>query len=335
MLRTAVAWLTCSAAVLLWSLPASTGEAVTWRRAEVRAWERAQMERALGHPVERKQTSGVSPKIVGGTVADKSEWPFQVALLDSSISKNWNAQFCGGTLVDKYIVVTAGHCVYDAEPADIEILTGTSSLKRGGVRHEVAKIILHPQYNDNRIDYDIAIIKLKTPAEGLEVAQLLSKNDERSFAKPGTKSFVIGWGNLGTDVYPYDLREVTLPLVSTSVCNGINSYDGEVTSRMICAGLQRGGKDSCDGDSGGPLLIKDEDNKWTVVAGIVSWGDGCAEPNYYGVYSRVAMLSDWANSQIDLLRGHRRERVGMDLSCEGLGRRAREACLDRVSLVPQ
>jgi len=110
MLRAATIWLTCSAAIF-WSLPALTGEAVTPRRAEVRAWERAQMERVLGHPIRSDDSRRASPKIVGGNVAAKSEWPFQVALLDSMISRNWDAQFCGGTLVDKYFVVTAGHCV--------------------------------------------------------------------------------------------------------------------------------------------------------------------------------------------------------------------------------
>jgi len=67
---------------------------------------------------------------------------------------------------------------------------------------------------------------------------------------------------------------------------------------MICAGYKEGGKDTCQGDSGSPLVVRDASKKWNLQVGVVSWGIGCAEPNYYGVYSRLGTLGEWVKEQI-------------------------------------
>uniref|UniRef100_A0A3Q1EUP0 trypsin n=1 Tax=Acanthochromis polyacanthus TaxID=80966 RepID=A0A3Q1EUP0_9TELE len=92
---------------------------------------------------------------------------------------------------------------------------------------------------------------------------------------------------------PQRLQEVNVPIVTNSDCS--NSYGG-ITDNMICAGLTEGGKDSCQGDSGGPLVSKN-DSIW-VLAGVVSFGNGCAEPNFPGVYARVSQYQSWINSFI-------------------------------------
>ena len=81
-----------------------------------------------------------------------------------------------------------------------------------------------------------------------------------------------------------------IPLITNLECD--TAYKGQITERMICAGLAAGGKDSCQGDSGGPLIVKDNKGK-DVLVGVVSWGQGCAKPNKYGVYSNVASVADW------------------------------------------
>ncbi|XP_067004200.2 trypsin-1 isoform X2 [Anabrus simplex] len=84
------------------------------------------------------------------------------------------------------------------------------------------------------------------------------------------------------------LQQVTVPIVSYSECNAdYENYDGGITERMICAGYTAGGKDACQGDSGGPLVANGK------LQGVVSWGYGCARPNYPGVYARVASVRDW------------------------------------------
>lgn len=70
--------------------------------------------------------------------------------------------------------------------------------------------------------------------------------------------------------------------VKQDQCNSTASYDGLITSNMMCSsGISR---DSCQGDSGGPLY----DRKNDIVVGLISWGYDCADPKYPGVYSRVS-----------------------------------------------
>lgn len=90
----------------------------------------------------------------------------------------------------------------------------------------------------------------------------------------------------GGSSLPTALYEVTVPIVSRTTCRA-DYGTSAITTNMICAGLTAGGKDSCQGDSGGPLV----DASTRVLIGLVSWGQGCAEPNYPGVYTRVGSPS--------------------------------------------
>ena len=82
-----------------------------------------------------------------------------------------------------------------------------------------------------------------------------------------------------------------VPTIKSSDCKKNYSNDS-ITESMICAGYPgEGGKDACAGDSGGPLVCNENGN--AVLAGVVSWGTGCGEPDYPGVYSRVTHVLDW------------------------------------------
>lgn len=223
----------------------------------------------------------ITPRIVGGTVATASDNPFQVALLTRSVANNFNAQFCGGTLVKPNVVVTAAHCSDFVTAGQVQVLTGTRNLDGTGVRRNVTRIAIHPSWNPNTFDYDVAVWTLSTSATGIPLATLASADPA-----VGTGLLVTGWGALSEGgSFPINLRKATVPLVSTTNCNDSNSYAGQITARMICAGFDAGGVDSCQGDSGGPLA------RGTVLTGIVSWGTGCARPNKHGVYTRVSNSS--------------------------------------------
>jgi len=85
------------------------------------------------------------------------------------------------------------------------------------------------------------------------------------------------------------LRQVVVPIISQDACR--ESYGKNLTDNMMCAGYMEGGKDSCQGDSGGPLVCKKGDRWWQY--GITSWGEGCAKPNFPGIYSDVVKFLPW------------------------------------------
>ena len=294
------------ALLALAAMPA--GDAVAdgknWARDYVRKREAAVFERVTG--IDPRTLPGSGPgMIVGGRPSPPGRWPFQVGLLLSDVGNNFDAQFCGGSIIDEEFILTAAHCTDFLAPRKLHILTGTQSLTRGGVRRTVRAIKVHPLWNKRTFDFDVAIVQLERKIPNLgpaEKARPLQPDDEERLASVGTGSFVTGWGDTGS-TFPTRLREVAVPIVGRFACNKPSSYDGDVTLRMICAGLTEGGKDSCQGDSGGPLLVKDDNGRFIVQAGITSWGNGCALPNFYGVYSRVARLEPWIQATVDMLGG--------------------------------
>ncbi len=286
--------------VIACTSPVSGADQGNWMRDYVAERESEMMRRVLGRRTAVPDLS--SPRIIGGGVAPAERWPFQVGLLNAAIADNAQAQFCGGSLVRERHVVTAAHCVDFLTAPQLHVLTGTTSLATGGARHGVEAIAIHPDWNPSTSDFDIAVVTLAEPVSGIPFAKLITPEKEMRLATTGTKALVAGWGDTQPgfgSTFPTELHQVKVPLVARSVCNGWRSYRGAVTQQMICAGLPEGGKDSCQGDSGGPLVVKNANGIWKLQVGIVSWGIGCALPNLYGVYARVAVLNAWAQSVID------------------------------------
>ena len=276
-----------------------------WARDLVRKREAAVFARAGGPILNGGSGDGIRPLVVGGVTSPPNRWPFQAGLLVGSITDNFQAQFCAGTIIDAEFILTAAHCAEVLSAAELHVLTGTQSLGSGGTRHTVKRIKIHPGFNDRTFDFDVALIQLKTKVTGLvpaQMASMITREQEPRMAPDGTNSIVVGWGDTGT-FFPKALREVSVPIVPYQRCNSDKSYDGAITHRMLCAGLRRGGKDSCQGDSGGPLVVMDGAGRLRKQAGIVSWGNGCALPDFYGVYSRVAVLQPWVTANMAAMRG--------------------------------
>ena len=127
-------------------------------------------------------------------------------------------------------------------------------------------------------------------------------NSDTDFPADGDPVRAIGHGYIDvaeTPAFPFYLNEITVPIVSFEDCNDSNSYSGKVTDEtMICAGLPAGGKDTCFGDSGGPLLVAGSSAAKDILVGITSWGEGCALKNFPGVYARVSYFTKWIGTNI-------------------------------------
>lgn len=253
--------------------------ATNWMREYVQLRVEEKTLNSLPRTLSAEQVEEMlTPKIVGGSVAGASDNPFQVALLTKSVSNNFNAQFCGGTLYKANYVVTAAHCSDFVTAGQVQVLTGTRNLDGTGVRRNVRRIVIHPSWNPSTFDSDVAVWELTSSATGIPLATLATSD-----GTVGSNLLATGWGALSEGgSFPVNLRKVSLPLANRTNCNDANSYGGDITANMLCAGRDSGGIDTCQGDSGGPLT------RGSALSGITSWGTGCARRNLFGVYARVS-----------------------------------------------
>ena len=162
-------------------------------------------------------------------------------------------------------------------------------------RRNIRRVIINSRYNPRTHDNDVALLELFTPlplSATIKAVGLLAPQNEAASLQPGVGLIVTGWGATAEGGQAVrDLRYVEVPFVDRASCNRPLAYDNQVTDNMICAGIAAGGVDSCQGDSGGPLTVDTvADPK---LAGVVSWGEGCARPNKPGVYTRVANYAAW------------------------------------------
>ncbi|MBY8340625.1 serine protease [Streptomyces spinosirectus] len=224
--------------------------------------------------------------IVGGTTTTTTAYPFVMQITDASQN-----QFCGGTLVSATKVVTAAHCMAGESPSGVRVVGGRTYLNgTNGTVGKVSNIWVNPDYTDATNGDDVAVLTLSSPMPYTPASYV--RSSDTSVYASGTSARILGWGTTSENGSSSNqLRTATVPIVADSSCQ--NSYGSDfVQSDMVCAGYSSGGVDTCQGDSGGPLLIGG------VLAGITSWGEGCAEAGYPGVYTRLTTFSDLVAEQI-------------------------------------
>lgn len=234
-------------------------------------------------------------RIVGGRNARIEEYPWQITLRRKIFSSGAFIHFCGGSIVNERVIITAAHCVNKRDPRGFVVVAGTPH-KSGndGILTRVERFVVHENYNISVYDNDVALILLESPLP-LNLHSIVPVKLAESVPSTGEIATITGWGSLEEGgPTPEILQSVDVPIVAIEECE--KSYDpNPVLESMICAGMPTGGKDACQGDSGGPLVIRN------VQYGIVSWGMGCARPTQPGVYSSVANLRPWIDKNVQEL----------------------------------
>ncbi|XP_057659340.1 transmembrane protease serine 9-like [Diorhabda carinulata] len=225
--------------------------------------------------------------VVGGQNAWIEDYPYQVSILYQG------SHGCGGSIIDENHILTAAHCTYNVEETILSVRVGSSWRNEGGAVYDVEKIEVHPDFDDLTFDYDISILRLTTSLDFGKRVQPITLATAGTQIDDNLDGYVTGWGKLGEqEPMSNQLQVVELPVISTQTCSRYYPT-GFITERMFCAGYIGGGKDTCDGDSGGPIVVAG------IQIGIVSWGIICAAPDEPGAYSKIPELVDYINSIIN------------------------------------
>ena len=239
-------------------------------------------------------------RIVGGDMAEAGDYPYYVEMGG-----------CGGALIAADVVLFAGHCPADRFE-DKQVTIGgikSFSTQGGGVGRFCDEIVIDPKYGTegSGSNYDFALCKLNRPVENYNQGNVrLEMNWDENFPSDGDDLHVMGFGTESIDnpALTQDLMHTTVSYINNEECSADDKYGGTrypITDAMLCAGVPEGGKDACQGDSGGPLVKRTIHRDGTIVdthVGVVSWGMGCANAKYPGVYARTSSRADWIKNKM-------------------------------------
>ncbi|VVC99576.1 trypsin, alkaline C-like [Leptidea sinapis] len=230
-------------------------------------------------------------RIVGGQDTTIDRYPSLVQVEFWIPSQGVWSTNCGATILTTFFLLSAAHC-FDGTNSQAEfrrIRAGSTYRGSGGSVHYVDYYINHPEYNiATFLDADINVVRLRTPVVYSPVVQAGTIVSQGAVIPDNTTVVYAGWGALWQGGPQSEiLQHVSVFTINQNICR--QRYGSSlVTDYMLCAGLlDIGGRDACQGDSGGPLYLGN------VVIGVVSWGSGCAQPNFPSISARVAAFTNW------------------------------------------
>ncbi|KAI5644999.1 trypsin domain-containing protein [Phthorimaea operculella] len=233
-------------------------------------------------------------RIVGGEVTTIDKHPYIAALLLKN-SQEIFRQSCGGSILNERTILTAAHCFIlgNNDPDKWRVRVGSSFRHSGGVVHNVARIINHPEYDTSGYDYDISVLHLASSMVFNDVVQAALIAGPNYIPPDNDPISVSGWGYTAEDWLPSSqLKHVELRVANQQACEQF-FLEGVITPNMLCLSADKPGQSTCTKDSGGPNIHHMGTNN--IVVGVVSFKQGpCgASDQVPSVSMRVSSFSDW------------------------------------------
>nr|AFM77752.1 putative trypsin 4 [Ostrinia nubilalis] len=231
-------------------------------------------------------------RIVGGSVTSINQYPEMASLLFSQGTGSLYRQACGGTILSFRSILTAAHCTIGHAPIRWRARVGSTFANSGGFVLDTQTITNHPNYNGWILDNDLSIIRTfrDIPFWNNSTVQFANIAGANYQLADNQVVWATGWGATSQGgSSSEELRHVQIWTINQAICRQRYATTGDtITDNMLCAGwLDVGGRDQCQGDSGGPLFHNG------VVVGVGSWGRGCGQPFFPGVYTRVSRYTNW------------------------------------------
>lgn len=236
--------------------------------------------------------------IIGGDILFENDTTYFAGLF----IEDPNKIYCGATFIKSDILVTAAHCVAAKNfPLNVKLFLKETE-KHKTLSVPAIAISIHPNFTSPAKGYDIALIKVKlTKDQAKDVSYIKYNSDASLFGDFWLDSLTAyGVGNTTSigEIFEKEIRTVDLPIVATQECKSLYPT-AKIDGDIICAGyIIKGGKDTCRGDSGGPLISQNL-NSGPMIVGITSWGQGCGQKNKAGVYTRISSYEQWIENTIE------------------------------------
>lgn len=243
------------------------------------------------------------PRIIGGQDALIEDYPWQVGLLRGGAGSDYDRLVCGGSILSEDWVLTTASC---ATSFLYSVKAGSGNLSTvDGVEVPIARVHAHPDFDPISRVNDIALLRLSLPldlstATAKPISLMNAAAVSRGLQEPGVGARISGWGSTlpsGTQ-HPSQLQQALVPILAADD-PGLGYAPTSITASMLPAGFISGGTDSCTSDTGGPLVVSDPTAPGAHrIAGVTSWGIGCAQPHYPWVYSKVSSYQAWLEDRI-------------------------------------
>ena len=243
-------------------------------------------------------------QILNGEIASISDYPWQVALW--GLQNNGYYETCGASVISDQWVITAAHCVYGNDPNTTYILTESSSFySQNGGQYVVDEYYIHPNYSDANLEpelaymsHDIALVKIQgnfSFNSNIQPINLVNPQEiELGAIDEGVMATITGWGWIENDgTTPELLQQIELPIISSQTVLDLGFPDYSIDESMIFVQNQNN-QGPCLGDSGGPMIVRDNLNLNWLLAGVFSKTySPCGQSDFPSTYISINNVSDW------------------------------------------